>query len=145
MATYFGDLQHTAVIGQSIIPGAAVTASANGLGVDMILGDANNFNVLLTSGVYDVTSSNETYVVNITESDDNITFVPLATPVSFSLTAAGGASGLAVPMAAWGMRSKRYLRAELVIGGTTPSITGLTAIFIERLKISGVGGGNYSA
>lgn len=145
MATYFGDLQHTAVIKQSVIPGAALTASANGLGCDMMLGDANNFNAVLTSGVYDITSGDESYVVNITESDDNSTFVPLATPVSFSLTAVGGASGLAVPMAKWGMRSKRYLRAELVISGTTPSIVGLTVLFIEKLKIGGVGDGHYSA
>jgi hypothetical protein len=145
MATYFGDLQHTAIVGQSVVPAAAITASANGSGVDMILGDANNFNAILNYGVYDIASGNETYVVAITESDDNITFVPLATPVAFpSLTSAGGSPGTANVSTVLGKRSKRYLRAEMTLGGTTPSFIGVVT-FIERLKISGVGDGHFSA
>lgn len=145
MATFFGDLQHTAIIGQAIVPVAALTASANGAGVDMILGDANNFNFVVNVGLFDITSGNETYVITVTESDDNVTFVPLATPVSITLSAGTSlGTGLAQIVSRLGMRSKRYLRAEIVIGGTTPSLL-ISGMFIERLKISGSGGGNFSA
>jgi len=144
MATYFGDLQHTALAGLSEAPGAALTASANGPGVDMELGDANNGMALLITGVYDITSGNEMYVVNITESSDNTTFTPLVTPCTFTLSAVGGSPGTAGVQALIVQRSKRYLRSEFVISGTTPSIIACV-VFLERLKISGVGGGNWSA
>jgi hypothetical protein len=144
MSTYFGDLQHTGLLGQSIEPKAALTANTNGAGVDMQLGGANNFNAIFDVGVYNVGTGDEVYTVNITESSDNLTFTALATPVSFVLSAVLGALGTKQANTLWGMRSKRYLRAELTVAGTGPSIF-LSVLFLEALKTPGAGGGYYSA
>lgn len=139
MSVYFGDLKTTALVKQSVVPAAAKVASANGVGCDMLLGDGNNFVAILNMGVYDV-ATDESYQIKITESDDNTTFVPLATPLAFTSKAGTVNDGLAYVEVITGMRSKRYLRAEIVVGGTTPSIFPVVT-FIEKLKISGTGGG----
>ena len=146
MATFFGDLAHAALAKQSFVPGAARTADGNGVGCDMSLGGGgNSFNALLNMGVYDVGSGNESYAITITESDDDITYSALATPVSFTTkTAAGGDDGSAYVEMVQGIRSKKYLRAELDVGGTTPSCYPVVTFF-ERKKITGTGDGSYSA
>jgi hypothetical protein len=72
--SYFGDLKNSVAGGDSFVPAAEITSSANGVGVDMSLGDGNNAVGFLSMGVYDVSSGNETYAFSITESDDNVTF-----------------------------------------------------------------------
>lgn len=140
-AVYFGDLKNTALVLATFKPAAALTANTNGTGCDMMLGDANNFVAVLNAGVYDIASGNETYAIAITESDDNTTFTALPTAVAFtSKTSAGGDLGTAYVETVFGQRTKRYLRAELTVGGTSASFLP-SIVFMERKRITGSGSG----
>lgn len=142
-AVYFGDLKNTSLTLATFVPAAALASATtfNGTGCDMMLGDAQNFNAVLVAGAYDITSGNETYAITITESSDNTTFTALPTPVSFTTkTAAGGDTGLTYVEVVFGQRSKRYLRAEITITGTSPSFLPMI-VFMERKRITGSGSG----
>ena len=142
-AVYFGDVANTAVSGQSRAPAAAISTATttNGTGVDLLTGDGNNFVAILNMGTYDVASGNETYAISITESDDNSTFVACTPAVAFtSKTAAGGSDGVAYMEIITGKRSKRYVRAEIVTGGTSPNCIPVVTI-LERKRITGSGAG----
>lgn len=62
----------------------------------------------------DFTTEDETYKFKLQESDDNVTFTDAGPQVA--VTATGS-------FAIWGIVSKRYVRADLDVGGTSPSIT----------------------
>lgn len=142
-AVYFGDLGNTALMGQSLAVAARSTNLA-GTAVDMLLGDGNNTSLMLSVVSYDIASGNETYAFLIEESDDNSAWTTaltnLANSTLTSKSAVGGDLGTAYIEVAKFQRTKRYVRVSLTVGGTTPAWTG-TAVFMERLKITGSGAG----
>jgi hypothetical protein len=103
--------------GVSSIDPASYTASTNGSGVD--LRDFDGALVMFQAGSADTGSGNETYTPGVEESDDNS---------SFSAVAASDLEGSLVNMTANSVQrvgykgAKRYVRAVLTLGGTTPSI-----------------------
>jgi len=103
--------------GVSSIDPASITATINGSGVD--LRDFDGAMVVFQAGTADTGSGNETYIPSVEESDDNSTF---------SAVAASDLEGALVNMTANSVQrtgykgTKRYVRAVLTLGGTTPSI-----------------------
>ena len=103
--------------GVSSIDPASVTANTNGSGVD--LRDHDGAMVVFQAGTADTGNGDETYVPSVEESDDNS---------SFSAVAASDLEGALVNMTANSVQragykgAKRYVRAVLTLGGTTPSI-----------------------
>lgn len=68
-------------------------------------------------------SADETYTIKLSESDDNSTFTDSGISVVFD--AAGDANSIAVArIADLNTTRKRYLRADLVVAGTTKSFEG---------------------
>jgi len=103
--------------GVSSIDPASVTVTTNGSGVD--LRDYDGAMVVFQAGTADTGSGNETYAPSVEESDDNS---------SFSAVAASDLEGALSNMTANSAQrvgykgAKRYIRAVLTLGGTTPSI-----------------------
>ena len=101
---------------RSIDP-ASVTATTNGSGVD--LRDFDGAMVVFQAGTADTGNGDETYVPVVEESEDNS---------SFSAVAANDLEGTLSNMVANSIQrvgykgGKRYIRAVLTLGGTTPSI-----------------------
>jgi len=96
---------------------ASFTATTNGSGVD--LRDFDGAMVVFQAGTADTGSGNETYTPSVEESDDNSIF---------SSVAASELESALVNMTANSVQrvgykgAKRYVRAVLTLGGTTPSI-----------------------
>lgn len=111
------------LITASLVP-ATRTADANGTGVDTK--GFNDAMLVVTVGDLDLASGDETYVVNLEESDDNSTFTAVS-GFSITMTADNTTKELRIPNL--NTTRKRYLRAVLDVGGTTPSIPG-TAFFV---------------
>ena len=103
--------------GVSSIDPASITVTTNGSGVD--LRDFDGAMVVFQAGAADTGSGNETYTPSMEESDDNS---------SFSAVAVSDLEGALVNMTANSVQrvgykgAKRYVRAVLTLGGTTPSI-----------------------
>ena len=103
--------------GVSSLDPASYTATTNGSGVD--LRDFDGAMVVFQAGTADTGSGNETYTPGVEESDDNSTY---------SAVAAGDLEGVPINMTANSVQrvgykgGKRYIRAVLTLGGTTPSI-----------------------
>lgn len=113
----------------SLVP-AVRTADANGTGIDTQgFGDGM---MVVSVGDLDLASTDETYVVKIEESDDNSTFA--ATTLQATLTADNQVA--AVRVAELNVARKRYLRAVLDVGGTTPSAP-IAALFLLGEAASG--------
>lgn len=107
----------------SLVP-ATRTADANGTGVDTQ--GYNDAVLLVAVGDIDLASADETYVVELEESDDNSTFTDV-TGHDVTITADNEVDQ--VRITGLNVVRKRYLRAVLNVGGTTPSFPG-TAIFL---------------
>ena len=103
--------------GISSIDPASITATTNGSGVD--LRDYDGAMVVFQAGTADTGNGDETYTPSIEESDDNS---------SFSAVAVSDLEGAPANMTANSAQrigykgAKRYVRAVLTLGGTTPSI-----------------------
>lgn len=103
--------------GVSSMDPASYTATTNGSGVD--LRDYDGAMVVFQAGTADTGNGNETYTPSVDESDDNS---------SYSAVAASDLEGTLSNMTANSVQrigytgSKRYVRAVLTLGGTTPSI-----------------------
>lgn len=107
----------------SLVP-AVRTADANGTGVDT-LGYRDGM-LVVSVGDIDLANADETYVIELEESDDNSTFSDVAT-ISVTITA-DNQVGVA-RVSELNVTRKRYLRAVLNVGGTTPSIP-VSAVFL---------------
>lgn len=103
---------------------ATRTADANGTGVDTQ--GYRDAMLVVQAGDIDTVSTDETYVVELQESDDNSTFSNVAT-ISVTITADNQTGVARIPEL--NVARKRYLRAVLNVGGTTPSIAG-SAVFL---------------
>ena len=103
--------------GVSSIDPASITATTNGSGVD--LRDFDGAMVVFQAGAVDTGNADETYTPGVEESDDNS---------GFSAVAISDLEGALVNMTANSVQrigykgNKRYVRAVLTLGGTTPSI-----------------------
>lgn len=118
------------LISPSLVP-ATRTADANGTGVDTK--GFNDAMMVVAVGDIDTASTDETYVVNLEESDDNSSFSAVS-GFSITITADNTCKELRIPNL--NTTRKRYLRAVLDVGGTTPSIPGI-AFFVLGEPFSG--------
>jgi len=113
--------------GVSSIDPASVTVTTNGSGVD--LRDFDGAMVVFQAGTADTGNGDETYTPDVEESDDNSVY---------SAVAASDLEGALVNMTANSVQrvgykgAKRYIRAVLTLGGTTPSIN-TSALVIRGL------------
>jgi len=95
----------------------SITASTNGSGVD--LRDFDGAMVVFQAGTADTGSGNETYTPSLEESDDNSVYTAVA--ASDLEGALGNMTANSVQRVGY-KGAKRYVRAVLTLGGTTPSI-----------------------
>jgi hypothetical protein len=118
MRTVFDNVK---VLG-SILP-VTKTADFTGTGIDTQ--GYNEAVLVVAAGDIDTSSSDETYVVNVYESDDNSTY----TDTGISVTVTADNDVKVARIAELNVSRKRYLQARLDVGGTTPSFPG-TALFL---------------
>jgi hypothetical protein len=103
--------------GVSSIDPASITATTNGSGVD--LRDFDGAMIVFQAGAVDTGNGDEIYTPSVEESNDNS---------SFAIVAASDLEGALANMTANSVQragykgAKRYVRAVLTLGGTTPSI-----------------------
>ncbi len=103
---------------------ATRSSDTNGTGVDT-LGYRDGM-LVVQAGDIDLASADETYVVELEESDDNSAWVDVAS-ISITITADNQTGVARIPEL--NVARKRYLRAVLNVGGTTPSFPG-SAVFL---------------
>ena len=114
----------------SLVP-AVRTADANGTGIDTQ--GYENAMLVVSAGDIDLASTDETYVIELEESDDNSTFTDV-TAISVTITADNQVGVARIPEL--NVTRKRYLRAVLNVSGTTPSFPG-NALFLLGGRASG--------
>jgi hypothetical protein len=119
------------LITASLVP-ATRTADANGTGVDTK--GFNDAMLVVTVGDLDLASGDETYVVNLEESDASGSGFAAVSGYSITLTADNDCKELRIPNL--NTTRKRYLRAVLDVGGTTPSAP-IAAFFVLGEPFSG--------
>lgn len=110
-------------VAASLVP-AVRTADADGTGVDT-QGYTDGM-LVVSVGDIDLASTDETYVIELEESDDNSTFTDV-TGFDVTITADNEVDHVRIPEL--NVTRKRYLRAVLNVGGTTPSIP-VAAVFL---------------
>ena len=98
----------------SLIPAAAVTATANGTAVD-IKDFIGNLQVLLDAGAG--TGTTPTLDIKLQDSPDNVTFTDIAGKSFTQVTAAASRQQMVLNTDA----CARYVRAVATLGGSTPS------------------------
>ena len=107
----------------SLVP-AVRTADANGTGVDTQgYGDGM---LVVTAGDIDLADANETYVIELEESDDNSTFTDVS---GHDITITADNQVGVVRIRELNVTRKRYLRAVCNVGGTSPSFP-VAAVFL---------------
>jgi hypothetical protein len=135
-ATFLSDLKNSAITTPSVQPQLITSSTVNGTGVDMQLTDGPDHAIISVGAV------NGTYTTlqaQVTESDDNSTFVAMTeAPATVNVMSAN-----TVYVLSFWKRKKRYLRVEFPspTGGTNAQVAGL---LISRKKIGGTGGGAYT-
>lgn len=102
----------------SLVP-AVRTADANGTAVDTL--GYNSAKLVISAGDIDLASTDETYAFNVEESADGSTGWAAISGATASITADNQTANIRLDGLNQGTR-KRYLRAVLDVGGTTPSI-----------------------
>lgn len=107
----------------SLVP-ATRTADANGTGVDTQ--GYENAMLVVSAGDIDTTTGDETYVIELEESDDNLTWSDVS---GHDVTITADNEVDQVRISGLNVARKRYLRAVLNVSGTTPSFPG-TALFL---------------
>lgn len=109
----------------SLVP-AVRTANANGSAVDTMGYD--NLELVVSAGDIDLTDADETYAVKVQEgAQSTLSDAADITGASVTITADNQLKTIRIVGLGTGSR-KRYMRAVLTVGGTTPSIP-LAAIF----------------
>ena len=109
----------------SLVP-AVRTANANGSAVDTMGFD--NVEVVVSAGDIDTTDADETYAVKVQEGAlSTLSDAADISGASVTITADNQLKTIRIVGLGTGSR-KRYMRAVLTVGGTTPSIP-LAAIF----------------
>jgi hypothetical protein len=108
----------------SLVP-AVRTADANGTGVDTQ--GYENAMLVVNVGDIDLASADETYVVELQESDDNSSWSSSISGFNITITADNEVDMVRIPEL--NVTRKRYLRAVLNVSGTTPSAP-IAALFL---------------
>lgn len=106
---------HDAIKFANSLLSAVFTASGNGSAVDTL--GYNDVEVIIAAGTIDLASGNETYAFSVEESADGSTGWTAISGATNTVTASNQNKTIRV-----GKPSKRYVRAVLTAGGTTPSI-----------------------
>jgi len=101
----------------SLVP-ATRTANANGTAVDTL--GYNSAKLVASAGDIDTTDGNETYSFSVEESADGSTGWAAVSGATATVTADNQVKNVRIE--GLGTSRKRYLRAVLTVGGTTPSI-----------------------
>ena len=122
MASWWNDFQNNSLSGQSLIPATRITG-VFGAGVDMKEAELGLF-ALLDVGA--VSGTNPTLDVSLQESDDDGATDPYTAvndfktgnPAAFAQRTDSPANGI---VSLTFKRSKRFVRASSVTGGTSPS------------------------
>jgi hypothetical protein len=114
----------------SLVP-AVRTADANGTGVDTQ--GYEDAVLLVQAGDIDLASTDETYVFELEESDDNSTFTDV-TGFDVTITADNEVDKVRIPEL--NVARKRYLRVVCNVSGTTPSVP-VAATFLLSGGVSG--------
>lgn len=125
MSTFIHDLALNAPAIQLLAP-VAVTASANGTGVDCKLFEGNVTGVLTVGAV---TGTLPTFDLKFQESDSlasGFTDIPGSAVVQATATGVRTVSFL---------RSKRYVRHVITAGGTTPSFTAAILLIAQKKQV----------
>lgn len=122
------------LVQSSLVP-ATRTASANGTAVDT-KGYSDGM-LVVSAGDIDLASADETYVFTVEESDDGSTGWTAVSGISVAITADNQVKE--ARLADLNLTRKRYLRAVLTVGGTTPSIPGVASIVLGRGASGAVG------
>ena len=117
-------------VAASLVP-AVRTADANGTGVDT-QGYENGM-LVVSTGDIDLADANETYVIELEESDDNSSWSDV-TGFDVTITADNEVDMVRIPEL--NVTRKRYLRAVCNVGGTSPSFP-VAALFLLGGKASG--------
>lgn len=107
----------------SLVP-AVRTATANGTGVDTM--GYTTAKLAVSAGTIDLASTDETYSFKVQDSADNSTFADVASLSAVAVTANNDMKNIRVD--GLGTSVRRYVRAVLTAGGTTPSIA-CSAVF----------------
>lgn len=118
----------------SLVP-ATRTANANGTAVDT-KGYSDGM-LVVSAGDIDLASADETYVFTVEESDNGSTGWTAVSGISVAITADNQVKE--ARLADLNLARKRYLRAVLTVGGTTPSIPGEASIVLGRGASGAVG------
>lgn len=108
---------------------ATRTSAANGSAVDTL--GYSNAALLVQAGDIDLANANETYVFTVEESADGTTGWTAIDGVSVAVTADNQTSIADIGGVGNSLR-KRYLRAVLTTGGTTPSIPASATILLGQ-------------
>lgn len=137
-ATFFSDVQHTAVLLESIVPQSVTTGTVTGSGCDMQTSDGP-ITLVLQYGA--IAGSYNPLQVTVQESTDNSTgWTTVTSPSSDAATSLLVGLANTVELVGNWHRSKRYVRAQLVATGGTTAL--VSASFLARKKITGSGAGN---
>lgn len=110
---------------QSLVP-AVRTADANGVGVDTQ--GYEQAVLLVPAGAIDTGDADETYVIELEESDDNSSWSDVA---DHDVTITADDETDMVRIKNLNVTRKRYLRAVLNVGGTSPSFAGGAIFLLE--------------
>lgn len=105
---------------------ATRTADANGTAVDTL--GYNSAALVIQAGDIDLANADETYAFSVEESADGSTGWAAISGATNTVTADNQTKVIRIDGLGTGTR-KRYLRAVLDVGGTTPSIPG-SAVFL---------------
>src|SRR5215217_6956516 len=114
----------------SLVP-AVRTADANGTGVDTQ--GYEDAVLLVQAGDIDLASADESYVIELEESDDNSSWSDVA---GHDVTITADNEVDKVRISELNVARKRYLRAVCNVGGTTPSFP-VAATFLLAGGVSG--------
>lgn len=133
MSTFIHDFKNSVVCESSIRPQAALTADTNGVGVDLQLTDGPVF-AIVSAGDIDLANADETYSFKLQESDaSGGTYTDIAGATA-TITADNTTALIST-----NQRTKRWVRAVLDVGGTTPSILCAVLIGARKKLIGGSG------
>lgn len=139
MATLIVDFANQAQGDYSLRSAAADTSTRTGGGVDLQLTDGT-VHAVFAVGVTDFSSGDETYTFKLQESDTSGGTYTDITGATAAWTAASGTDVQnSIKMVTSKIRSKRWVRAVVTIGGTTPSSFTSAFVFGQKKILGGSG------
>jgi hypothetical protein len=136
--THIVDFANQAVGDYSLRSAAADTATRTGGGVDLQLSDGP-VHAVCAVGATDFASGDETYVFKLQESDTSGGTYSDISGATVSWTAVASDVQNTVKLITTKLRAKRWVRAVVTIGGTTPSAFTSAYVFGQKKVLGGSG------